>query len=197
MPVGVQEMCILGYMAAWKKWRYKNLTIVFFGIVISFFLSKSPEFYSLLHVVTLWGGLPVAFLGGMLFVSMFTIGPGTLIITFLAGNMNPLLVAAVAGAGAVTSDFLMFQFVRNDLEKEILPLYKKLGGGHVYKAFHTKYFHWMLPVVGAIIIALPIPDELGVSLLGLSKMSMYEVIPLSYFLNTVGIIAAIGVSNLI
>jgi len=35
---------------------------------------------------------------------------------------------------------------------------------------YLKYLSWSLPVIGAVIIASPFPDELGISLMGFSKM---------------------------
>ena len=65
---------------------------------------------------------------------------------------------------------------------------------HIKKLFHSKYFNWMLPIIGAIIIASPFPDELGVSLIGLSKLSTGKFILLSYVLNSIGIFLVVSVS---
>jgi len=41
--------------------------------------------------------------------------------------------------------------------------------------------------VGALIIISPLPDELGVSLMGISKLKWYRFLLLSFTLNTLGI----------
>jgi len=45
----------------------------------------------------------------------------------------------------------------------------------------------MLPVTGAVIIASPFPDELGVTLLGLSRVRNIHFLVVTYLLNTIGI----------
>ena len=55
----------------------------------------------------------------------------------------------------------------------------------------------MLPVIGAIIIASPLPDELGVSLMGMSQMKASRFILLSYILNSIGIFLVVSASLLI
>ena len=52
---------------------------------------------------------------------------------------------------------------------------------------HTKYFSWTLPVLGAVIIASPLPDEMGVGLMGISKLKTSQFILLSFVLNSIGI----------
>ena len=53
---------------------------------------------------------------------------------------------------------------------------------------------WLIPFIGALIVASPLPDELGLTMMGLSKMKTSLFIPLSFLLNffgimTVGLIA--------
>jgi uncharacterized membrane protein YdjX (TVP38/TMEM64 family) len=58
---------------------------------------------------------------------------------------------------------------------------------HLLRIFQNKYLAWFLPVAGAIIIASPFPDEVGVSLMGLSKIKPWRFALLSFILNTAGI----------
>lgn len=53
---------------------------------------------------------------------------------------------------------------------------------------------WIIMPIGAIIIASPFPDELGVSLIGLSKLSTGKFILLSYILNSIGIFLVVSAS---
>jgi hypothetical protein len=55
----------------------------------------------------------------------------------------------------------------------------------------------MLPVIGAIIIASPLPDEVGISLMGLSKISTPKFIFISYILNSIGLFLIISASVVI
>ena len=128
-----------------------------------------------------------AFLGGVLFVSTFTFGVGTIILTSLTENFPIISIAFFAGLGASLGDLLIFRLVKDRLLEEIKPLYEKFGNSHLGKIFYSHIFAWTLPLLGAIIIASPLPDELGVSLLGIAKIKTSKFILISFVLNTIGI----------
>jgi len=56
---------------------------------------------------------------------------------------------------------------------------------------------WTLPVIGAIIIASPFPDEIGVSLVGISKIKTYQFLLVSFILNAIGIFLVVSASAVI
>ena len=177
-----------------RKRKYKNIVIVVISLVFAFVLSRVDAFHSLLLSL---GGLGYigAFIAGILFVSTFTVATGSLILLILAETLSPIELGLIAGLGAVVGDLLIFRFIKDGLAEEIELVYNKIDGGpHLKKLLHSKYFNWMLPVMGAIIIASPLPDELGVNLMGLSKISTSRFILLSYFLNSLGIFLVVSAS---
>jgi uncharacterized membrane protein YdjX (TVP38/TMEM64 family) len=184
-------------MQIWKSWKYKNLTIVFLGVMIAIVLSRIDAFHQfLLHL----GGFGYigAFVAGMLFVLMFTAATGAVILLVLAETLSPIEIGIIAGFGAVLGDLIIFRFVKDNLTNELKDIYNAIDGEHHFvKVFHSKYFSWMLPIIGAIIIASPFPDELGVSLMGISKMKTYRFIIISFFLNAVGIFLVVSASLII
>lgn len=132
-----------------------------------------------------------AFITGILFVSVFTVAPASVVLFFLAETLNPLLVAVFAGAGAVVGDYLIFRFLRDRVFDELKPLFLNNGGNLLVKLFKTPYFAWFLPLFGAFIIASPFPDEVGIGLLGASKLKNWQFLLLTFLLNTVGIFIVI------
>ncbi len=177
------------------KHHYKNILLMCTGILAAIFLSRSTAFHAiLLHLGTL--RFIGAFLSGMLFVSTFTAPTGILMLVILAARYTPVEIGLIAGAGAVLSDLFIFYFVRDDLANELGDLYERFAGSHIKHIFHSKYFHWTLPVIGALIIASPLPDELGVSLLSISKMKLPQFIITSFCLHSVGIFLVISLSAL-
>ncbi|MEN9561421.1 MAG: hypothetical protein RIQ56_694, partial [Candidatus Parcubacteria bacterium] len=50
-------------------------------------------------------------------------------------------------------------------------------------------YKWFAPVLGAIIILSPLPDEFGLALLGFSKLKIWVVLLLAFVLNAIGIYA--------
>lgn len=176
--------------------KHKNLSLLCLSLLVALFLSRyEPFHYFLLHLGSL--GYLGAFFAGMLFVSTFTVATGAVILLVLAEQLSPLEIGIIAGAGAVVGDFTIFRFIKDNLTKEITPIYNKLGGKHLTTILHTKYFSWTLPVLGAIIIASPLPDEIGVSLMGIAKMKTYQFLFVSFVLNAIGIFFVLSASALI
>ena len=178
-------------------WKYKNLTIAFLGLCVAYVLSQNKEFHALLaHLGN--GGYIGAFIAGILFVSTFTVATGALILLIFAETLHPIEIGLIAGLGAVVGDITIFRFVKNNLEKELTDIYNHIDHNkHFKKLLHSKYFSWTLPVLGAIIIASPLPDELGVSLMGLSKMKTVPFLCISFILNSIGIFLIVSASLVI
>lgn len=177
-----------------KRWKYKNLFIVCVGILGAVCLSRIDAFREILLHLGSWGYVG-AFFGGILFVSTFTVATGGIILFSLAQYLHPVEIALVAGLGAVVGDLLIFRLIKNDLQTELRTIYNsRLNGRHISRLLHTKYFSWSLPVIGAIIIASPLPDEIGISLMGLSKIKTFKFVFVSFLLNTIGIFLAVSAS---
>lgn len=69
---------------------------------------------------------------------------------------------------------------------DVGPIFMKLGGTHLVRLLHTPYFMWLAPVLGAMVIISPFPDEVGVSLMGISKLKHWQFLVLSFMLNSLG-----------
>lgn len=184
-------------MKYWQHWHYKNLTFVFLGIMFAAILSRVEAFHTFLLQFGSLGYIG-AFIAGILFVNTFTVATGALVLMILSRELWPIEIGIVAGLGAVVGDLLIFRFVENNLELELEEVYNKIDSKHHFiKLLHSRYFHWTLLVIGAAIIASPLPDELGVTLLGISKMKTYEFILISFLLNSFGIFSIVSASLLI
>ena len=176
----------------WHRYHYKNLTYFGLSILIGLILLKTTFFREIVfHLGNL--GYIGAFFGGVLFVSTFTVSIGTALLLLLAETLHPIEIGLIAGFGAVLSDLTIFHFIRNKgFDSEIKHLIETLGGDKIIHLIHTKYFSWTLPVLGAIIIASPLPDEMGVGLLGISKLKTSQFILLSFILNSIGIFVIVS-----
>lgn len=184
-------------MAIWKKWKYKNLTFFILSLFVAFLLSKYEPFHEFLLSFGEYGYLG-AFIAGILFVSTFTVAIGAVIMLVLAEKLSPFEIALIAGLGAVFGDLIIFRFIKNNLAEELTDIYEHLDGDHHFKKiFHKKYLSWTLPTIGAIIVASPFPDELGVSLMGISKMSTIKFLVISFILNVIGIFIIVSASVII
>lgn len=163
-----------------------NLAIIGVGVFIGVLLSRIDVFQTtLLNLGNL--RYVAVFIGGMLFVSTFTVATGSLILFHIAQTMPPIETAVLAACGAVVSNLTIFHFVQDDIVDDLVCLYDHFGGNHLHHLLYSRYFHWFLPVIGSLIMISPFPDELAVSLLGLSKMNTLKFVILSFSLHVVGI----------
>lgn len=175
----------------WHRYHYKNLTYLAVGVLVGFALLTNHTFREMLLHVGSWGYLG-ALVAGVLFVSTFTMSIGTVLLLFLAETLHPLEIAIIAGVGAVVGDLFIFQFIRSKgLVREVKHLFDYFGSDKLRHLVHTKYFSWTLPVIGALVIASPLPDELGVSLMGISKMGTGQFIAVSFVFNAIGILLVV------
>ncbi len=122
------------------------------------------------------------------FVSVFTVAPATVVLAEIAQSNSIFLVAFFGGIGALVGDLVIFRFIKDRLADDFLYLIKKSKFGRWVSIFHLRLFRWLVPLVGALIVASPLPDELGLTMMGLSKMRTSLFIPLSFLLNSLGIL---------
>src|SRR3989344_1566612 len=190
-----------------KSWRYHNLFILFLGILLGIFLYQYEPFHKMLLNLGALGYVG-AFIAGILYDSTATVTTSIVILLVLAENLSKIQLGIIAGLGAVIGDFIIFKFVKNGLMKELKPLFQVVEGEIEHdvgkkrvRAFnhmlHSKYFHWALPVVGAILIGSPFPNELAWGLMGATKLRDFQVIIMSFIVNFVGIFIILSASSFI
>jgi len=130
-----------------------------------------------------------SFIAGMFFTSIFTTAPAIVALGEIANANSVLITALFGGMGALVGDLIIFKFIKDRLSEHLLELIKHQSGGKRLRVlFKLKYFRWLTFLAGGFIIASPLPDELGISLLGFSKMRTSLFMVLSFSFNFVGIV---------
>ena len=129
-----------------------------------------------------------SFIAGILFVSVFTAAPATVALGEIAQSNSAIITAIIGGLGALVGDLIIFRFVRDRVSEDFSYLVKISKSERLVSVFKLKMFKWVVPFVGALIVASPLPDEIGVAMMGLSKIKISMFIPLSFLLNAVGIL---------
>lgn len=171
----------------WKKWAYKNTTLLVLSIIVVLFLADTSLVHGLIRQIGAYGYLG-SFVAGVFFVSTFTIAPASLVLFHLAQDYNALVIAITAGVGAVIGDLIIFRFFKDQIFVEFAPLMKRLRRTGFLEPLKSPYFAWVTPIMGALIIASPFPDEIGIGMMGLSKIKEWQFVLLTFILNTVGIL---------
>lgn len=169
--------------------KYKKIVIdfliIFFSIGATYLMSKYHLVYKLEQVIT--SEYILAFMAGALFISFFTVVPASYILINLISNNDPVIIAMIAGLGAVIGDLLIFLFIKDRFSHSIFDFINFKKDNWINKLKENKVIKILLPVIGAAIIASPFPDEIGVALMGACRMKKRYFIPISYALNSVGI----------
>lgn len=171
-----------------KRDLFQDLAIIFFSIVIALFLVKSNVLIDVLESSQKlkWFG---SFLAGMFFTSILTTVPATVTLGEIAQNNSLWLTALFGGLGAVVGDLIIFRFVRDRVGEHLRELLRHKTSGLRFRAlFKFKVMRWLTFLAGGLIIASPLPDELGISLLGFSKTKTVLFLPLSFACNFIGIL---------
>ncbi|HEY4505998.1 MAG TPA: hypothetical protein VJJ24_00895 [Candidatus Paceibacterota bacterium] len=176
-----------------RHWRFKNTFLLIASLFLFFYLADTPFVKEVISGIGDLGYLG-AFIAGIFFVSTFTVAPAGVVLFYLAKELMPLEVALFAGLGGVVGDFIIFRFLKDYVFEELRPVFMKLGGMRLSHLIATPYFAWLAPVMGAIIIASPLPDEVGIGLLGISKLKNWQFLLLSLVLNSLGILIVISLA---
>lgn len=180
----------------YRHWHYKNTVILILSLILFLVFADSPIIKDTIDKIgdLGYGG---AFIAGFFFVSIFTVAPAAVVIYDLATKLNPYEVAILAGAGGVVGDYLILRFLKNKVFKELTPLLKEAKGiRKISHLFRTPYFSWLIPIIGAALIASPMPDEVGVGMLGLSKIKNWQFLLITFILNAVGIFIIVALARI-
>lgn len=172
----------------------RDLGVIVLSILIAIVLAKTGAIKDLLTSTREWE-IFGSFLAGAFFVSIFTAAPAAVTLAEIAKSNSLWMVALLGGAGALMGDLLIFRFIKDGLAQDIGWLIQKTGRKRLFSIFHLKLFKWFVPFIGAILIASPLPDEVGLTLMGFSKIKMAAFMPISFILNFLGILIMLMITK--
>mgnify|MGYP001579394215 CR=1 FL=1 len=131
-----------------------------------------------------------SFIAGMFFTSAFTTAPSIVTLGEIARSFQSVFLVAFFGSlGAMCGDLIIFRFMRNTLGEDINYLFSIPKSKRLTSIFKTRFFKWFTFLLGAFIIASPLPDEVGVMMMGFSKIKTSLFILISFVFNFLGILA--------
>lgn len=135
------------------------------------------------------------FIGGLLFSFGFTSPFGIGIFLELGHNVNPLYAGLLGGFGSLLSDLVIFEIMRFELFHDELHhirtsrFFSWAHGVLHHERFPKKLKEILLWSFAGIVIASPLPDEFGVTLVSsITDIKARSFALLCYTFNTLGII---------
>lgn len=177
--------------------KFLLLTVsIFIAIIIFSFAGVFTPVFDLLLSL----GFVGIFLTGMFYSYSFTGIPATAVLLVLAkqGDYNLILIAFVAGVGAVLADLLIFKFIRHSFEDELELFSKEKIIIYISGKAHPILKKYFMLVTGFLIIASPLPDEIGVFLVAeFTEISTKLFSLIAFILDTCGILFILIIGTMI
>lgn len=164
-----------------------DIFIIVLSIIVTIILVRTGAMDRLVSSTQSLGILG-SFIAGIFFTSIFTITPAGVALAFLTQTEPLLQVAVVGAAGAVIGDLLIFLFIKDTFAPDVIYLVHHVKSATLRSLLRLKLWRWLTPLLGAIVIASPLPDELGLAMMGLARTSPFVLIPISFTFNFIGII---------
>lgn len=171
-----------------------DLIIIAVGIFVALVLAKVGFIDYLISIVGNYHVL-ASFIAGIFFTSAFTLAPASVALVRIAEYAPIETIALWGGLGALCGDLVLFFFIRDRFYNDLIKAIKPSVRHHIFRSFHLGFLKWLAPLVGAAVIASPLPDELGIALLGMSKIKLSFLIPISLAMNILGIYLLLGFVN--
>lgn len=164
-------------------------------LVLSFYLVSTIN-PKILSDQALFIKLIFASLSGLFYTSFLTAPLSVILFLLLSGTTNIYLLAIFGGLGAVLGDLVIVKFFRVIFKVfsfiKHINLFKKLKN-----RLHQLHLDLVAYLLGMVIIASPFPDELGLALLSVSKLSYFKLAILAFILNSLGIFVILYIAKMI
>lgn len=163
--------------------KYKYTIIFIITFVVAFFVGRMSIFNNLMGSVSDTSKVIYTFITGAFYSFSFTSGVAVVLFSKMTIKANEILLFSMVGAlGGLLADLLILRFIKNVLFHEL--------GHHVRNLInrwtHNGIMKVFLFLVGCVIVASPFPDEIGLTLMGLSKTNYMKTIALVYLIDVIG-----------
>jgi hypothetical protein len=172
--------------------HYPKLSLLACSVLLAYLL-YIQGFFDMLPQYLGGHGYLSMLLGGMLVGYGFTAPFGVAIFIGVAKDVHPLLGAIAGGIGAGIADITIFTFVRQSFADELSSLKTSAVISHIqnwlyHESVPERIQQYMAWSVAGLLIASPLPDEIGVAMLsGFTELKTRPFSILCFCLHSVGI----------
>jgi hypothetical protein len=173
---------------------FQSFLYVLASVLVSFILSHIPFIHTLIAQLREYGYIG-AFLGGMMFTSVFTVAPGALLLIILSQTHTIFSLSIIGGIGALCADYIIASLLASKANDDIKFLSKKDGIMKMIALLRHSRYRFLATIIGAMIVISPLPDELGLSLMGFSNMHRLSFLLITFVLNAAGIYILLSIAG--
>jgi hypothetical protein len=171
---------------AWESWPLKHTTLVAVGLVL-FILVLDTAIVRAFFEFSTSLGLAGVFLAGMFYTSLFTAAPAVIMLVELSKTIDPVQLVLFASFGSVMGDLIILKIFQDNIYEEMKYLGKKLGIGIKVNKKRRKAVNWIMSLCGMFVLGSPLPDEVGIAMLGMTQYSKFRILVVAFLANFVGI----------
>ncbi len=172
------------------RYKYPKLVLLVLSIALAYYLFTNPAITAFMQSFQSLSYLGV-FIAGLLFsFGFFT--PFAIGLFIALQPQNILLASIIGGVGSLISDMAIFKFVKFSFIDEFEELkHEKIVGkikSMIRQNIGLKASTYLLYLFTGIIIASPLPDEVGIAMIaGLTEVKPSLLAITSFVLHTIGI----------
>lgn len=134
---------------------------------------------------------PGAFAAGLFYSYGMTTPLAIAVFIAMAPTMDPLLLALLGASGAAASDIFMLRSFADEVGRKIKITKKLEFAVPEARSLPQKL---TLSAIGGLILMSPLPDEIAVVFLGISRIDAWKFAILSFVFKFMGILAIVGFS---
>lgn len=168
----------------------KALKVLIFALasigVALFILASTDDDFLVRFLIDLkWLGV---FVTGIGFTTLLTTGPASALFIEMSDAFSPWVMALWGGLGAMVGDSLLLSAAHRALPMKRVTRW-------LHRPPCSPVTHALLWVLGAMVIASPLPDELGVAVLGVAKLARWQFLLLAFVGNAIGIFLIAGIAR--
>jgi len=169
-----------------KKHLFQDAILLTISIFFAVLIAKTglAEKFVLYFDNLWWLGIIIA---GIFFTSIFTTASSIVLLGTFAQDTNLLILTILGGLGAMFGDYVIFRFIKDRVSEDFEYLISVSKQDRLSAIIKTQLFKFFAPFLGALIIVSPLPDEFGLAMLSISKIKNRVFLPLTFFLNSLGV----------
>jgi hypothetical protein len=180
----------------WLNFEYRHTTIAVSVLLLTILFINT----ALAAVVLEWFqrlGYVGAFIGGLMLVWTFASAPAVVLLLSVSESVSLPIAILVAASGSVLGDWIILKYFNDEIGRELKPFFTKTGiRGLVHKLRKSK-IRWAVALIGAFIVMLPLPDEFGITLMGLSRAKRWKILTACFFLDAAGVAMVLSAGRII
>lgn len=178
------------------SFKYPKLFLLLILIIVAYYIFSRPFISDRLKFFNDLGHFSV-FISGALTALGFTAPFGIGLLSKI-NTENILLAALIGGLGATIMDLFIFKTIKLSFMDEFKKLEKTKVIHEIEKIVkknrHVLIVHYLLYIFAGIVIATPLPDELGVSMLaGLTTIKPVKLAIIGFFVHTMAIFTILSI----